>query len=593
MSESSRPRQPRNQFAPAIWADELIDGVGWIVAIIASVLLSGSSGGTRWDSVAWLAAVTLAVYLAAAWWFGVYRRRIERGSFHEFKALLGAVFVVALLVGLPAILFADVIGVPRATLPICVPVALVILAGSRYVRRIRQESDLRPRDSAQPTLVYGAGDLGRHLVKRMLSDGMSPYRPVGIVDDDPGKANLRVEGVPVLGTGADLRAIVERTGARALIISIARANAALLRSITDSGEAEGLRVLVFPPLDEVLEGKSRLRDIRDIAIEDLIGRHPIETDVESMAGYLTGKRVLVTGAGGSIGTELSRQIVKYAPEELIMLDRDETGLQSTQLLIEGNGLLLNKNIVLADIRDTEALTKLFEERRPQVVFHAAALKHLPMLERFPAEAWKTNVMGTLNVLEAAMAVNVETFVNVSTDKAADPTSVLGYSKQLAERLTSWAAVTSSSRYLSVRFGNVLGSRGSLVPVLAAMIDAGGPVTVTDPEATRFFMTIPEASHLVVQAGGIGRPGEVLILDMGQPVRILDIAERMITQSGRDVAIVYTGLRDGEKLHEDLVGAGEEVARPIHPKISHTTAVPISPNDLSRTKWLAEITQATR
>ncbi len=340
----------------------------------------------------------------------------------------------------------------------------------------------------------------------------------------------------------------------------------------------------MPPLSEILGGKSRPSDMRDISIEDLIGRHPVDTDVKSIAGYLAGRRVLVTGAGGSIGSELCRQIVTFEPAELIMLDRDETGLQQAQLGTSGHGLLDTKDVVLADIRDADALLRVFDERRPEVVFHAAALKHLPMLEQYPDEAWKTNVLGTLNVLEAARAVGVQTFVNISTDKAANPTSVLGHSKRVAEKLTAWMAEATGFAYLSVRFGNVIGSRGSMLPTFASLIESGGPITVTHPDVTRFFMTIPEACQLVIQAGAIGRPGEVLILDMGEPVRILDVAERMIAMSGSDIEIVFTGLRDGEKLHEELIGSSEHIHRLQHPKISHAQVDGISPERLDKAGW---------
>lgn len=296
-------------------------------------------------------------------------------------------------------------------------------------------------------------------------------------------------------------------------------------------------------------------------------------------GYVTGRRVVVTGAGGSIGSELCRQIARFGPAELIMLDRDETGLQTTQLSVEGNGLLENHNVVLCNIRDAAAVDALFRERMPEVVFHTAALKHLPLLQRYPNEGWKTNVLGTRNLLRAAQAVGVATFVNVSTDKAADPTSVLGHTKHLAERLTAWAAEQSGLRYLSVRFGNVIGSRGSMLPTFQTLIEAGGPLTVTHPDITRYFMTIPEACQLVIQAGGIGRPGEVLILDMGEPVRILDIAERMIQMSGKPIEIVFTGLRPGEKMHEDLVASTEHLERPFHPMISHAKVEPLAPGEL--------------
>lgn len=267
-----------------------------------------------------------------------------------------------------------------------------------------------------------------------------------------------------------------------------------------------------------------------------------------------------------------------------MLDRDETGLHGVQIAISGHGLLDSDDVVLADIRDKQAIQEIFVRRKPEVVFHAAALKHLPMLEQYPEEAWKTNVLGTLNVLTASLSVGVKTFVNISTDKAANPISVLGHSKRTAERLTAWAAVQSEESYLSVRFGNVIGSRGSVLPTFIAQIQAGGPVTLTDPEVTRYFMTIPEACQLVIQAGAIGRPGEALILDMGDPIKIMDVAKRVIASSGREIDIVITGLREGEKLHEELFGTSEHDERPFHPKITHTTVPPLSPDALCLERW---------
>ena len=279
--------------------------------------------------------------------------------------------------------------------------------------------------------------------------------------------------------------------------------------------------------------------------------------------------MLVTGAGGSIGSELCRQIHRYEPAELMMLDRDESALHAVQLSISGHALLDSDEVVLCDIRDTAALNQIFLQRRPEVVFHAAALKHLPMLEQYPAEAVKTNIHGTRIVLDAAKRAGVEKFVNISTDKAANPCSVLGYSKRIAERITAQRAETADGAFLSVRFGNVLGSRGSVLTSFAKQIAEGGPVTVTDPEVTRFFMTIEEACQLVIQAAAIGNPGEALVLDMGEAVRITDVAQQLIEQSGTPVEIVYTGLRDGEKMHEDLFGDDEpQDLRPTHPMVSH-------------------------
>jgi FlaA1/EpsC-like NDP-sugar epimerase len=297
----------------------------------------------------------------------------------------------------------------------------------------------------------------------------------------------------------------------------------------------------------------------------------------AISRYLVNQRVMVTGAGGSIGSELCRQIARFNPAELIMVDRDESALHEVQLAIYGRALLNTPQTHLADLRDAAAMENLFRTRAPSVVFHAAALKHLPILEQFPHEAFQTNVLGTLRILELSKRYAVKVFVNISTDKAANPISVLGYSKRIAERLTAaFAQETPTGKFLSVRFGNVLGSRGSVLTSFREQIQQGGPVTVTDRAVTRYFMTIHEAVQLVVQAGAVGQDGEVLVLDMGKPVSIYEMAERMIRNSGRNVSIEVVGLRIGEKMHEELFGSDEPDRRPIHPLISHVVAAPLSP-----------------
>lgn len=429
------------------------------------------------------------------------------------------------------------------------------------------------------TLVYGAGILGMNLVKQLQVSPRNKYLPVGFIDDNPLLVGKTIESIGVLGTFTEVSRLVKETGATHLIISIAEADSNLISKVTEACNEIDVKTIIFPTLEEILEGKNREIDLRDVTIEDLIGRHPVDTRVESMAGYLRGKRILVTGAGGSIGSELSRQLNNYSIADLVLLDRDESGLQNTELLISNSGLLNDEHLVLCDIRDSQALEKVFETWKPEVVFHAAALKHLPLLERFPNEAWATNVLGTLNVLEAAVKFGCKTFINVSTDKAANPTSILGKSKRIAEQLTATIARDTNLQYLSVRFGNVLGSRGSMVPLFASMINDGGPITLTHPDVTRYFMTIPEACHLVIQAGGIGKACEVLILDMGEPVKIVDIAKKMIEMSGKNIEIVVTGLRPGEKLHEELVGEGEVAVSPVNPKISHSIVEPINIEEL--------------
>ncbi|MCI2266951.1 polysaccharide biosynthesis protein [Sediminivirga luteola] len=569
-----------------------IDAIAWWVALAWAIW-------ARYDFAAvgapllplivvGLLVVVAQIVIGLALW--LYRGRYRYGSFQELRSLFVTAMMAAAAVGLPVIALGNDYGLPRSTVLLAVPYALVLMAGVRYLRRTFVEGSRRPRNGAEPALVYGAGQMGDLLLRSLTTDPRSAFRPVGLLDDDPAKRNLQLHGVKNVGTFADLDKAVADTGAKALIVSIARPSSEFLRRVQDSAASNSLRVLVLPSISDSLAGTPHASDLRDINIEDLIGRQPVDTDVSSIASYVKGKRILVTGAGGSIGSELCRQLSVFEPSELIMFDRDETGLQLTQLAVSGHGLLHTNDVVLGDIRDALELERLFLARRPDVVFHAAALKHLPMLEQYPEEAWKTNVLGTLNVLEAARAAEVETFVNISTDKAANPTSVLGHSKRVAEKITAWMGKQTGKRYISVRFGNVIGSRGSMLPTFTSLIESGGPLTVTHPEATRFFMTIPEACQLVVQAGAIGRTGEVLILDMGEPVRILDIAKRMIAMSGKKIDIVFTGLREGEKLHEDLIGASESDERPFHPKITHATVSELAPVRMRKDEWLARLTE---
>jgi len=573
--------QPRLRFSTQF----LLDAVVWAAALFGAQILRYEFDVAHINPWATTALVGMAILaqLAIGVSMRVYRGRYIYGSFEEVRALTLATVAVAALLFLTVLVVGPAVGLPRSTVPIALPMAVVSMFAVRYLARLSRESRVHSED-AEPALVFGAGYMGETLIRRMLTDARSPFFPVGVLDDDPVKRHARIRNVDVLGRLDDLPRIVEETGAYVLVVAIAKADAALMTRVAEVADPLEVHVKVLPPFDEVLKGASEVNDLRDLSIEDLLGRRPVDTDMESIAGYLTGKRVLVTGAGGSIGSELCRQIYRFKPAELIMLDRDETGLQAAELGVFGHGLLDGREVVLADIRDVAALQTIFSERRPEVVFHAAALKHLPMLQQYPEEAWKTNVLGTRNVLEAARSVGVESFINISTDKAANPMSVLGHSKRLAERLTAQQGEETGHPYLSVRFGNVLGSRGSMLPLFTSMIQNGGPLTVTDPDVTRYFMTIPEACQLVVQAGAIGQAGEVMILDMGKPVRIMDIAKRMIEMSGRKVEIVFTGLRSGEKLHEVLRTEGEDDRRPIHPKISHAHVPVLDPAELDWSRW---------
>lgn len=539
-----------------------------------------------------IATAVLLQFVAGALW-GLYTGRWRFGSFEEVLALAAAALTATV------VLFALVYtldgrrGAPLSVIVAGGITALVLMAASRVVSRQLLERHRRPGNASTRLLVFGAGDAAADLVASLMRNPTSPYLPVALLDDDPKYRNRRLSGVPVVGTSATIASAALQHRADALLIAIPSAGAELVRRLTDAGEAAGLAVKILPSVADLVEGRVTAADIRPIAITDLLGRREIDTDVSAIAGYLNGKRVLVTGAGGSIGSELCRQIDRFGPAELLMLDRDESALHAVQLSIEGRALLDSDNLVLADLRDTERIQAILLERRPHVVFHAAALKHLTLLERQPGEALKTNVFGTLTMLRAARDAGVERFVNISTDKAADPTSVLGSSKRVAERLTAHTALEADGTYLSVRFGNVLGSRGSMLGTFQAQVKAGGPITVTHPDVTRYFMTVEEAVALTIQAGAIGWDGEVLVLDMGSPVRITDVAERLASQAERPIDIVYTGLRPGEKLHEVLVSGGEVGITREHELISHIQVLPLDPALVEDVNWGGEAKLITK
>lgn len=569
----------------------VIDLLIWPFAIVAAQFLRFDF---RADSISVLGTILLVLIVVVlqitiGWFLWIYRRRYITGSLDEVVALFVTVALVSLGGSLAIIWVPSIAGmVPRSTLILAAPIAFTAMGAFRYIIRAFSERRMRPSRDAQRAIIFGAGYVGRLMIQRLLTDPAAELTPVALLDDDPAKQNVSVRGVRVFGGLASLAEVASEHDASTVIVCVGFADTTLLQRIDDAAKQAGVRVLVLPPLDKLFEGTAAVEELRELSIEDLIGRHPVRLDTEAIASYISGSKVLVTGAGGSIGAELSRQISTLAPAELILLDRDETGLQQTQISIRGHGLLHTDDVVLADIRDADTIRDIFVSRAPDVVFHAAALKHLPLLEQYPEEGWKTNVVGTANVLQAAAQARVKTFVNISTDKAANPTSVLGHSKRVAEKITAGVAESTENRYLSVRFGNVIGSRGSMLPTFAQLIAEGGPVTITHPDVTRYFMTIPEACQLVIQAGAIGRGGEVLILDMGVPVRILDVARRMIEQSGKKIEIVYTGLRQGEKLHEELIGSDESDERPFHPKISHARVKQLRLEDLHHDEWFARL-----
>lgn len=589
--ESRTLRQGASRFA---WGLALVDLISWSIAVPVAVLLrfdftlppQFAAGALIGGVVAGLLYVGIASLLR------MYTGRYVSGTFDEvlgIGVITGAVSVTGSLV-----LFVGQTMLPRATMVIAGGIAGFTILTVRFVlRRMRTARALsRPGNR---TLIYGAGDAGSQLATLMQADRGSRFIPIGFVDDDPGKRHLRRANLRVLGSIDDLEKVLAAQQVETLVIAIAGVSSARLQEIDRICAPFGVRVQVIPTAAEIVGGSIRLGDVSDLSEEEIMGRRSISTDEDQIEQFLAGEVVLITGAGGSIGSELARQVHRYSPARVVLLDRDESALHETQLSIDGSGLLDSSDLVLCDIRDRPRLLQVMADIRPGVVFHAAALKHLTFLERFPTEGWKTNVEGTRNVVDAARASGVHHFVNISTDKAADPSCILGRSKLITERLVAWESAEGGT-WVSVRFGNVLGSRGSVITTFRHQIVKGGPITVTHPDVTRYFMTVREAVHLVLQAAVVGTSGETLILDMGEPVRIADIARFMVARSGREIPIVFTGLRPGEKLNEVLVSTSETTVSPHHPLIMHTRVRPCAwgdmatpPDDLSATEMFERLT----
>ena len=560
----------------------ILDIVAWSAAATMALLMRSSLqdvpniGSLAQDTLFRALPAVVIIQAVTGYVVGIYRHRWRYGSFDEVKGLIVSATVTTTILLLLRFMDRSADAFPRSAIIAGGILGLFFTAASRYTWRLAREQLRRPTElTAQKLLVYGAGEGGIQIVNTMLRNPNSPFLPVAFLDDNTATHKLSISGVPVLGGREAIAKVALRTGAKTLLIAIPSADSTLISEISEAARDARLEVKILPAVQSLNDYTVDTSEIRDLTDEDLLGRHRVKINLDEISQYLVNRRVLVTGAGGSIGSELCRQLVRFNPAELIMLDRDESALHELQLSIYGRALLDTPQTVLADLRDERAINDLFETRKPQVVFHAAALKHLPLLERYPHEAYQTNVLGTSTMLKASQRAGVEVFINISTDKAANPISVLGFSKRIAERLTADFAFRSGpGKYISVRFGNVLGSRGSVLMSFRDQISKGGPVTVTHRGVTRYFMTISEAVQLVIQAGAIGSTGEVLVLDMGKPVNIHDVAEQLVRNSGKPIKIEVVGLRVGEKVHEELFGDGELDERPRHPLISHVSVKPI-------------------
>ena len=446
-----------------------------------------------------------------------------------------------------------------------------LLAASRLVWRIWRETYVVSRSSEGPrTLIVGAGEAGSLLLKEIRRQPHAAYTVCGFVDDDPEKKGMKLHGIPVLGGASQLKSLIVANEIEDVIIAMPSADGKAIRSIMDSCKNANVTFKTLPSIGELIDGTLTISQIKNVEIQDLLGREPVVLDRELIGGYLTGKRVLVSGAGGSIGSEICRQVALFGPAKLVLLDQAETPIYEIEKELSARFPGVRILPLIADVRDREKIMLAFEEFAPEVVFHAAAYKHVPMMEYNPTQAVLNNVFGSRNIADAAHTFKVRNMVMISTDKAVNPTNVMGATKRAAEIYIQALSRVSSTRFTTVRFGNVLGSNGSVIPLFKEQIAKGGPVTVTDKRIIRYFMTIPEATQLVLQAGSMGKGSEILVLDMGDPVRIVDLAEELIRLSGltpyEDIDIVVTGLRPGEKLFEELLIDGEGVLPTAHTKI---------------------------
>jgi len=507
--------------------------------------------------------------------FGLYRRLWVYASTSELRLITVAVTTASVVTSgfmLLLISFGWILpGMPRSSLGIDWLLSLVLIGGSRFALRILAEQSATPRNGKmRKVLIIGAGDAGALVVRELQKTSQINLLPIGFLDDDPAKQKHEINGVPVIGSIADLSDVLEDHPVDEVIIAIPSAAGNVLRLVTDVCRLKGIPSRTMPGIYELIGGKVSVSRLREVEITDLLRREPAKIDDRLVGSSLSGKRVLVTGAGGSIGREISRQVARWGPSELTLLGHGENSIFETLLELQEDFSTLSIHPIIADVRDLSRLPAVFQTHRPEVVFHAAAHKHVPLMEYNVEEAITNNVVGTRNVVQAAINFGVERFVFISTDKAVKPINVYGATKRLAEMIVIDAAQRTGRIFTVVRFGNVLGSRGSVVPLFKSQIARGGPVLITHPDMERYFMTIPEAVHLVLQASAMGQGGEAFILNMGDQVRILELAEDLIRLSGlepgRDIEIAFTGIRPGEKLSEDLWEQGTHFQPTAHSEI---------------------------
>ena len=529
-----------------------------------------------WECLMVVLVVKPLVFIA----IGFYQNLWNYASVQDALEIFKGVSFASILTAFAVLFLRQFTPVPRSIFLLDWFLLFAFLSASRLIWRVYRESYRFGSSCEGPrTLIIGAGEAGSLLLKEIRRQMHSSYNIVGFVDDDPEKKGMKLHGVPVLGHTKNLRAIIRLNEIEDVIIAIPSADKRTIRTLVDSCRNAKITFKTLPSIGELIDGTLTISQIKNVEIEDLLGRDPVVLDREMIGKYLGGKRVLVTGAAGSIGSEICRQIAQFRPGKIILLEQAETPLYEIEKELTASFPDLRILPLIADVRDREKVMAAFEEFAPEVVFHAAAYKHVPMMEYNPAQAVLNNVFGSKHVADAAHRFKVKNFVMISTDKAVNPTNVMGATKRAAEIYVQALSLASSTKFTTVRFGNVLGSNGSVIPLFKEQIANGGPVTVTDKRIIRYFMTIPEATQLVLQAGNIGSGSEILVLDMGEPVRIVDLAEELIRRSGlipyEDIDIVFTGLRPGEKLFEELLLDGEGIMPTSHHKIKVLAPVEIA------------------
>ncbi len=555
--------------------------IGDIALVIVSVLgsfalrLDVSELPFYFPAILVMCAVALLIKIPTYYFFGLYRRLWMYASTNELRLITIAVTTASVLTsGLMLLLIAfDLIkpGMPRSALGIDWLISLILIGGSRFALRILAEQNTNlANGKTRQALILGAGDAGALVARELQKSSQLNLIPVGFLDDDPAKQNHQIYGVSVIGKIEQLEKVLETKQVDEVIIAIPSAPGQIIRLVNEVCRKKGITSRIIPGIYELIGGKVSVNRLREVDITDLLRREPVKIDNQLIGSILTDKRILVTGAGGSIGSEICRQIARWNPSQLILLGHGENSIFESLLELKENFSTLDIHPIIADVRDKNRLDQIFKTYQPQVVFHAAAHKHVPLMEINVEEAVTNNVSGTRNVVETASKHKVERVVFISTDKAVNPISIMGATKRLAEMIVLDTAHKNHVAYSVVRFGNVLGSRGSVVPIFKNQIARGGPITLTHPDMQRYFMTIPEAVHLVLQAASMGKGGEVFMLNMGEQIRILDLAEDLIRLSGlephRDIEIKFTGVRSGEKLKEELFEDGMNFEKTAHAEI---------------------------